>query len=535
MSPFIPARTIAPEALSSLPVPETFGTLWHQLLSHSTGGIVGLMAVRDLTQPGKPVIDFQYQFLNEVAQRDTQNQRPDSTEPIIGAHLSDFFPSIRQTTLWTTYLDVIASGQPRRVEQHYRIGKHDIQVTQSVAPFGTDGLLLTYADSSDLQLLTRRLAHQTILLNGVLNSSPNAVMVFDAIRDDQQAIIDFQLTLTNRQGLQLTGLSDAQILGQLLSVLYPLTSDQFDRLRQLIKTGGSLVVDRYVPQYTRWLSISLTTLNDGFVATVQDVSVDRQMRRQLEQTVQELHQSNQSLEQFAYIASHDLQEPLRKIVSFSDVLKTQYVGELSEAASDIVQRMQQSANRMRDLVSDLLSYARLSGTRTAFQPVNLNQLLEQVVDDLEFMVRDQQAQIIVGDLPTIQGDTVLLRQLFQNLVTNALKFQPKPSGTDRPVIQINSSQPQADSLPHSLQQAATPPQPYTLITVADNGIGFDEKYIDQIFTIFQRLHGRSHYTGTGMGLAICKKVVDMHGGHITAISQEGNGAIFQVYLPTANH
>lgn len=533
MSSFIPTKTTAPEALSSLSLPEAFGTLWHQLLSHSTGGIVGLVAVRNTEQTGSPIIDFQYQFLNEVARRDTRSQRPDSEEPIIGAQLTHFFPSIRQTTLWTTYLDVMATGQPRRVEQHYQIGKHDILVTQSVAPLGNDGLLLTYADSSDLQLLTRRLAHQTILLNGVFNSSPNTIMVFDAVRDAHQAITDFQLTRTNSQGLQLTGLSDAQILGQRLSVLYPLNPAQFDRLRQLVETGGSLVIDRYVPQCEAWLSISLTTLNDGFVATVQDVSADRQMRQQLEQTVQELHQSNQSLEQFAYIASHDLQEPLRKIVSFSDVLKTQFAGDMSEAAADIVNRMQVSASRMRDLVSDLLNYARLSGTRMHFQPVNLNQLLERVLDDLEFVIEDKQAQLIIDELPIVRGDAVLLHQLLQNLIGNALKFQSTAPSTSTPVVQITGSLVQPGALPKALHKADTPAQPCALLTIADNGIGFEEKYVDQIFTIFQRLHGRSQYTGTGMGLAICKKVVDIHGGHITATSQEGNGATFYVYLPIA--
>ncbi len=531
MSSFIPTSSPEPEPLSNLPIPAPFDTLWHQLLTHSTGGLVGLVAVRASEATDAPIIDFRYQFLNEVARRDTRDQQPDSKTPIIGAHLSDYFPSIRQTTLWTTYLDVLETGQFRRVEQHYQIGKRDIQVTQSVSPFGPDGLLLAYTEPSDLQQLTRRLAHQTILLNGVLDSSPNAVLVFDAIRDTNQEITDFQVTMTNRQVAQLAQRTDKPPLGQLLSTLYPLTSDQFGRLCELVKTGGSLVIDRYVPHYARWLSISLTTLNDGFVATVQDISDDRQMRRQLEQTVQNLHQSNQSLEQFAYIASHDLQEPLRKIVSFSDVLKTQFSADMSEAAADLVHRMQLSAGRMRDLVGDLLNYARLSGTQVARQPVNLNHLLAQVVDDLEFSIHDQQAQVQVEPLPTVQGDAVLLHQLFQNLVANALKFQPSAPTAPAPTIQISGRVASPDSLPEHLRQTDTPPHAYAWITVADNGIGFNEKYLGQIFTIFQRLHGRSQYTGTGMGLAICRKVVDMHGGFITANSVEGTGTTFHIYLP----
>lgn len=531
MPPFIQSNNTAAEALSSLPIPEPFDALWNQLLTHSTGGLVGLVAVRDSRQPDAPIVDFQYQFLNEVARRDTQAQQPDLGTPIIGAHLSTYFPSIRQTTLWKAYLDVIATGQSRRVEQHYQIGKRDIQLTQSVAPFGVDGLLLTYTESSDLQQLTRRLAHQTILLNGVLNSSPNAVFVFDAIRNTAQEITDFQVTKTNRQAALLTQQPDASLLGQLLSAMYALTPDQFDRLRELVQTGGSLVTDKYVSPYARWLSISLTALNDGFVATVQDISADRQIRQQLEQTVQELHQSNQSLEQFAYIASHDLQEPLRKIVSFSDVLNAQFAGEMSVAAADLIRRMQLSASRMRDLVSDLLNYARLSGTHTAFQPIDLNHLLTQVVDDLEFVIHDQRAQIRVDSLPTVHGDTILLHQLFQNLVTNALKFQTAGPDAPVPVVTISGAITPSDSLPERLQKPGK--QAYAWIKVTDNGIGFNEQYIDQIFTIFQRLHGRSHYTGTGMGLAICKKVVDIHSGHITANSEEGKGTTFHVFLPVA--
>lgn len=528
MSPFIPTETTPSEALSNVPVPEAFNSLWQPLLFHSTGGIVGLVAVRDTKQVDKPIVDFQYQFLNEVARRDTRTQQPDSTEPIIGALLSDFFPSIRQTTLWTTYLDVISTGQPRRVEQHYQIGKRDIQVVQSVAPTGTDGLLLTYADSSDLQLLTRRLAHQTILLNGVLNSSPNAILVFDAIRDTQQEITDFQLTLTNRQGLQLTGLSDAQMLGYPLSLLYPLTPDQLDRLRQLVQTGGSLVVDQYVPHRTCWLSISITMLNDSFVATVQDVSADRQMRRQLEQTVQELHQSNQSLEQFAYIASHDLQEPLRKITAFSSILTSQYAEQLDINGQTVITRMQLAAERMSALIRDLLAYARIGNQHTSFRAIDLTQLVRDLLDDMEITIQASGATVKVEPLPQLCGDPVQLRQLMQNLLSNALKFKRD----DRPpVVQISSEQIPVCQLPATLLDSVRATHAYWLIRVTDNGIGFAPEYYDRIFEVFQRLHGRSQYSGTGIGLAIVRKVAEQHGGLVVVDSEPNVGSTFSIYLP----
>lgn len=506
---------------------------WAPVLEHSVGGLVGLTAVRANADGTGPIINFRYLFLNAVARRDTLGNRPDANPAIEGALFTDYFPDITTSDLWPTYIDVVERGQPRRLEQHYQLDDRDVHITQSVSAFGVDGLLLTYTEPSDLQQMTRRLANQTILLNSVLNSSPNGILVFEAVRDRQQHITNFQITLTNRQFIDLTGCVDTPFIGQLVTDIYPLTPERFATLRQLVESGGSVQFDEYIGPINRWLSISLTTLNDGFVATVQDITADRQMRTQLEKTVQELHRSNQSLEQFAYIASHDLQEPLRKILSFGDILTNQYASELTDSATDIVRRMQHAASRMQTLISDLLGYARVSGSSVAFAPVDLNRLLAQIIDDLEMAIEDRRAIVRVGNLPTITGDARLLQQLFQNLMSNALKFQPTHLASHIPCIEISGQEISSAELPETVA-ASLNPQPYkryALLTVADNGIGFDEQYLDRIFTIFQRLHGRSHYTGTGMGLAICRKVADIHGGMITATSADGQGATFSLYMP----
>ncbi|QIP13228.1 PAS domain-containing protein [Spirosoma aureum] len=509
--------------------------LWQQVLAHSINGLVGLIAVREGSAPDGPIINFQYQFANQTALKDTFPGSQSEKTAIIGRLLTDFFPSVRETKLWQTYLKVIETGEAHRIEQNYKIDDREVWVVQSAAPFGRDGLLLSYTETSDLHQTARRLARQTTLLNGVLNSSPNAIVVFEAVRNAQQAIINFKITLTNRQFDELVGQADMRFTGLLLTNIYPLKPQRMDRLRQMLNTDETIRIEEFVPALGRWFDVTLNHLNDGFVATVQDITTAKQMHQQLEVTVQELHRSNHNLEQFAYVASHDLQEPLRKIVSFGDVLNDQFAHELSESAADLIRRMQTSAGRMRSLVQDLLTFSRLSGNSTTFGLVDLNHLVASVADDLELTIYDRKAQLTINILPAVWGDASLLRQLFQNLLSNALKFQNSTptGGPIPPRVSIGGYVATESELPAALSQSdvSQAGRRFAVLTVSDNGIGFDERYLDRIFTIFQRLHGRMQYAGTGMGLAICKKVVDIHGGHITAKSQEGNGATFSIFLP----
>ena len=257
----------------------------------------------------------------------------------------------------------------------------------------------------------------------------------------------------------------------------------------------------------------------------------QQRTQQLQASVGELVRSNESLQQFAYIASHDLQEPLRKIQQFGDLLTTQD-SDLTEQSRLYLNRMQSAASRMSMLIKDLLDFSRISIQRDASGPVSLQSVVEGVVNTLDLRVQEVGAQIQVGLLPTVSGDASQLGQLFQNLLSNALKFhRTERSGVPVPPhIQIRSAGLSADQLPVGVKPVLTV-SAYHQIEVADNGIGFDEQYIDRIFQVFQRLHGKNQYAGTGIGLAICEKVVVNHGGAITARSQPGQGATFTIYLP----
>ncbi len=232
-----------------------------------------------------------------------------------------------------------------------------------------------------------------------------------------------------------------------------------------------------------------------------------------------LEQSNQELEHFASIAAHDLQEPLRKIRAFSDrvVLKCKEL--IPPESLEHLQRVQGAATRMQNLIDDLLTYSRIRTNKQPFIPVDLNQVLRDVISDLEIPIEQSQGKIeIRGELPTLEADAPQMRQLFQNLLSNGLKFR-QAGRIPLIVIEVQST------------PTSTPSSNVFTISVSDNGIGFDEKYLDRVFNIFQRLHGRSEYPGTGVGLAVCRRIAERHGGSITARSQMGAGSTFLVTLP----
>jgi len=254
----------------------------------------------------------------------------------------------------------------------------------------------------------------------------------------------------------------------------------------------------------------------------QEIAERKQAEEKLLAIAARLERSNRDLQDFAYVASHDLQEPLRKVLAFGDRLKAACSKSVGVEGRDYLERMQSAAKRMQMLIDDLLAFSRVTTRANPFQPIDLGKVVREVLSDLEVRIQQSAGQVETGELPAIDADPIQMRQLFQNLIGNALKFHQdgKP-----PVVRVRSQVSTDES-------AAAPPRELCAIEVEDNGIGFDEKYLDRIFVMFQRLHGRSSYEGTGMGLAICRKIVDRHGGKITARSVPGQGSTFVVLLPT---
>ena len=312
------------------------------------------------------------------------------------------------------------------------------------------------------------------------------------------------------------GLTRAEVVGT--SLYRWLTPDIVERTRELVQ--GVLTTGEFAKIESQglsefgspWLSTQLGPIKEGdrivgFTAINTDIT-------ELKRAQLRLERSNRELESFAYVASHDLQEPLRKIQTFSERLNSTSAQDLGPEGRDFVERILKAAARMRGLIDDLLAYSRVSSTSRPFTSVNLAAVAREVLEDLSVMTERTGATVTLGELPVLEADPTQMRQLLQNLVANALKFHRE--GVP-PVVSVRAT------LDPRLQRCE--------LRVEDNGIGFEEKYTDRIFNVFQRLHSRGQYEGSGIGLAICRKIAERHGGTIGARSTPGEGATFHVSLP----
>jgi PAS domain S-box-containing protein len=259
---------------------------------------------------------------------------------------------------------------------------------------------------------------------------------------------------------------------------------------------------------------------DVVVGSTRDMTERKRIAQVLETTMLQLERSNNDLQHFASIASHDLQEPLRAIQAFADRLQTRHGAELNEEANDYLTRVQNAAARMRALIQDLLAYSRVTTKARPFTPVNLGATTETILADLVIRLEETGGCVEVGELPTIEADAIQMRQLFQNLIANALKFHRDDAP---PHVKVYTQPPARGALKQAQHRVH--------IVVEDNGIGFDEKFVDRIFAPFERLHTQSKYPGTGIGLAICRKITERHGGSISVTSVPGQGSRFVIELP----
>ena len=255
------------------------------------------------------------------------------------------------------------------------------------------------------------------------------------------------------------------------------------------------------------------------------IIIQKQTEERLKDFTEKLQRSNRELESFAHVASHDLQEPLRKVMAFGDRLKSQYAEALDEKGRDYLERMHNASKRMQTLINSLLMLSRVTTKAQPFENVDLAEIAQEVVSDLEISIKETDGHIKVVDLPSIDADPLQMRQLLQNLIGNALKF----SGKEKPAVvkvygkKIHGSDGNTGGFYAS--------EEFYSLTVEDNGIGFDEKYAERIFGVFQRLHGRKEYAGAGIGLSICRKIVERHKGKIETKSSPGEGASFIITLP----
>jgi len=361
----------------------------------------------------------------------------------------------------------------------------------------------------------RRVAEETRL------SEERLRLLLGAVRDYAIIMLDPKGRIQSWHGAaeRIFGYTTEEIVGEHVSRFLPAgmapdaelaaaERERFEEEALRVRKGGE----------TFWADVVVTAIRDGdgklrgFAKIVRDVTERKLLDDALRQSQAKLAQSNRELQDFAMVASHDLQEPLRKVQMFGDKLRRRYANELGDEGRDWLTRMMNAAARGQSLIQGLLAFSRVTTKAQPKIPVDLGQTAREVVGDLEARIADVGGRVEIGALPTIQADPLQMRQLLQNLIGNALKFR-KPE--EPPVVRLE----------------AAPSNGVVHLSVADNGIGFDEKYVDRIFKLFQRLHERGTYEGSGMGLAICRKIVERHGGQITARSEPGRGTTFLIDLP----
>jgi PAS domain S-box-containing protein len=335
---------------------------------------------------------------------------------------------------------------------------------------------------------------------------------------------------------RIKGYSEDEILGRHFSSFY--TKPDLDRGWPAHELSIARKVGRFEDEGWRlrkdgstfWANVVITALwSDeeelvGFTKVTRDLTERRRYeealkegREQLARANVELEQKNRDLQEFAFVAGHDLQEPLRKINTFGEMLEMEFRDKLGENGRLYVDRMRVSAQRMSELVRSLLAYSRVTTRTEPFVRVNLNQIAIDVQGDLQVLFNESGGKIEVDPLPVVVADPTQMRQLFQNLIGNALKFRRDDVP---PVVVIRSSTDESIGV--------------NTLTFADNGIGFEEKHIDLIFNPFQRLHSRGEFEGSGLGLTICRRILERHGGTITATSTLGEGTTFTVAFPMSD-
>jgi PAS domain S-box-containing protein len=372
-------------------------------------------------------------------------------------------------------------------------------------------------DISDRKRAEVQLREQEAFLKSVYEGTEQAIFVIDV-----SAHQDFRYISFNPVSERYAGVTQAQIQGKTPEEAFG--QDVGSAIRQnyerCVQARTSLTYEEQLDfdAHTIWTLTTLVPLPDDhghiyrIIGTATDISDRKRAEAELHQQTEDLTRSNEELQQFAYVASHDLQEPLRMVTSYLDLLERRYKGQLDDRADQFIAFAVDGAKRMQVLIQDLLSYSRVGTRGRSFEPVNCEIIVKNVLNNLRVAIADCQAIITYHELPTVMGDATQLTQVFQNLISNAIKFQRD----EPPEIQIRIQR-----TPHDW-----------LFSVQDNGIGIDLQYRDRIFVLFQRLHSRTDYSGTGIGLAVCKKIVERHGGKIWVESQLGQGSTFYFTIPT---
>jgi signal transduction histidine kinase len=377
-------------------------------------------------------------------------------------------------------------------------------------------------------LLVRKRKWLEGFLESILNTSHNGIIHYAAVRN-RGAITDYRVEFANAAVEHLLGVKASVLIGKKVNELNSFETSPAitSAFMKVVESGEAVEFEWHYEQNGKneWFNIMLAKMQDGLTATMQKISEVKQSQDELTENIKQLEISNSELEQYAYVASHDLQEPLRKIRTHASYLAALQTNNLDEKGRSHLIRITQAAERMTNLIKDVLNFSGLR-REMVFVPTDLNNITDNVIEDLELTIKQKQATIDIVNLPEIHAIPLQINQLFDNLLSNALKFSHPDR---RALLTITSSILCAEEV--ASNPKLNPKLTYCCIGIRDNGIGFNQAFSTQVFGLFKRLHDQQVYPGSGIGLAICSKVVANHNGDIYVHSEEQVGTSFYVILP----
>lgn len=454
-----------------------------------------------------------------------------SEEEVIGKTHLTLFPTARTNGIHALNCKVVKEQVVERKQLHYEGDELDAWYDIVVSPLGKHGLLVTFADITHTKQKELEVARYAETLATVINTVQVGIFTFKPEYNKKGEIIDFRFTMVNPMLSSYVAQEPEMLVGSLGSEWFPgyLQNGVFDMYRETYLTGQLQRKQFHynVDGIDVYLDLQSTRIGDEVLVTFSDFTPLQLAQLELQKSIRELQRSNQNLEEFTRAASHDLKEPIRKIQIFSDRLKHSLRNSMDNTAQDIFNRMESAATRMRTLIDDLLEYSHVTSELLPAEPVDVNEVLQQVISDLEIMIEESGAVIECENLPMLVGHRRQLQQLFLNLINNSIKYRKTEIN---PHIYIHSQVLKGSETALDIP-AADLECDFFKIEVSDNGIGFDQNDAEKIFNVFTRLHNSKQYAGTGIGLSIATKVMENHKGYIFASGVKGQGATFTLLFP----
>ncbi|HEY9812006.1 MAG TPA: histidine kinase dimerization/phospho-acceptor domain-containing protein, partial [Candidatus Sericytochromatia bacterium] len=401
------------------------------ILNASLNAVLTCEAIRD--EEGN-IIDLRYTQINEMCKQLIGK----TEEEVLGKTMKELFPTAVTTGAFATHCNVIETGVPARFDLRYQGEGLDAWYDIASVKVGDNGVVITFADVLEQKTVAEKIEEQKRLLDKILAGSSNGISVSEFVRDEQGSIVDCRTILANDAAVQIAGIPKDIYLSKLVTEIEPrmLQSPYFQLCIQTLETGEPFITQYFLELTGRWLEVSVSRMDrDHLIHVFTDVTPIKEAQLQKDRLVEELRRSNQSLEEFAHAASHDMKEPLRKIRTFSSRLKMKLAERLDEADIGLIDRIDTAAERMQSLVDDLLEFSRVSERPREMELIDLNEKVNKVLADLELPMEEKGAKVDVSILPTVHGNGRQLQQLFYNLIGNAIKYSKL---TTPPEISIHS-------------------------------------------------------------------------------------------------